>query len=79
MARPPYSADFAPFNIYLLPKIREKLHETRFTDAEKAVAVYEKAVGAIPKSQWGLLILDQREGYYPLVGAGVFRRGGSGS
>ncbi|GBP94310.1 Histone-lysine N-methyltransferase SETMAR [Eumeta japonica] len=46
LAHPPYSPDFATCNFYLFPEIQEKLGGKTFTDAEEAVAAYEKAAEA---------------------------------
>ncbi|GBP88742.1 Histone-lysine N-methyltransferase SETMAR [Eumeta japonica] len=46
------SPDLVPCDFYLLPKIIEKLRGNWFTDTEKAVAAYEKAVEATSKCEW---------------------------
>ncbi|GBP44777.1 hypothetical protein EVAR_86592_1 [Eumeta japonica] len=43
-----YSPDIAPCNFYLFPKVKEKLREKWFTDAEQAVVAYEKVVDTTP-------------------------------
>ncbi|GBP81031.1 hypothetical protein EVAR_41027_1 [Eumeta japonica] len=45
----PCSPDHVPCDFYLFPKIKEKLSGKMLTDAEEAVAAYEKAVEASPK------------------------------
>ncbi|GBP59458.1 hypothetical protein EVAR_35407_1 [Eumeta japonica] len=51
-AHSPYSPDLALCDFCLFPKIiKKKLREKWFTDAEEAVAEYEKAVEATPKCE----------------------------
>ncbi|GBP19333.1 hypothetical protein EVAR_12374_1 [Eumeta japonica] len=52
LAHLPLSPDLAPCCSYLFHKPKEKLQEKWFTNAEEAVAAYEKAVEAITKCKW---------------------------
>ncbi|GBP17736.1 Histone-lysine N-methyltransferase SETMAR [Eumeta japonica] len=52
LAHPPYSPDIAPYDFYLFPKIKETLQGKWFTDAEEAVAAYDKGVEATLKCEW---------------------------
>ncbi|GBP08182.1 hypothetical protein EVAR_2961_1 [Eumeta japonica] len=53
LAHLPYLSDFASCDFYLFSKIKVQLQGKRFTDAEEAVAAYEKAVEATPNCQLG--------------------------
>ncbi|GBP75012.1 hypothetical protein EVAR_82430_1 [Eumeta japonica] len=47
-----YCPDFALRDLHLFPEIKGKLRGKWVTDAEEAVAAYEKAVEATPKCEW---------------------------
>ncbi|GBP35990.1 hypothetical protein EVAR_91542_1 [Eumeta japonica] len=49
LTRPPYSPDLAACDLYLFPQIKDKFRGKWFTDTEKAVAAYKKAVEVTPK------------------------------
>ncbi|GBP18064.1 hypothetical protein EVAR_17011_1 [Eumeta japonica] len=61
-AHPPYSANLAPCDFYLFPKIKEELRVKWFTGAEEAVAAHEKAVEMTPEVRVGNVFLSVGEG-----------------
>ncbi|GBP34925.1 hypothetical protein EVAR_26516_1 [Eumeta japonica] len=52
LAHPPYNFDFSSYDFHLLTKIKEILRGKWFTDAEGALAAYEKTVKATPMCEW---------------------------
>ncbi|GBP16235.1 hypothetical protein EVAR_93605_1 [Eumeta japonica] len=54
LAQPCYCSYLAPCDLYLFPKIKEKLQGKWFTDAKEAVVAYENAVEATPKYEWSV-------------------------
>ncbi|GBP77204.1 Mariner Mos1 transposase [Eumeta japonica] len=49
---PPYNADLAPNEFYLLPSVKNKLRGQRFSSQEEAVDASKIHVLEIPQSEW---------------------------